>query len=356
MARYYRKNSNDEGYAAIVTLAFFALIGFISQYWAIILLVFVIIGLYFLIRFIIDLDLKSNFKKPNMYYMGTNGIKWLEQLKKEDPNNYKIKTIESGLYGEKRMLHSLEYSNIPMYILYDLKLSFEEYTAQIDAVAVTKKNIYFLESKNLKDNIDIENNGSLTRRKGNHKRGLKNPITQNSEHEIVIRNIFKFEGIKANFMSWVVLTNDNSYVNYKKNNYEVKVMRNDKLIENMKKKEFTTHLKRREDGVKKICDILLKYNINEAIVHNVEPITEPQKIEKDSETIINELKDYRRKRMNLERVEAYIIFKDETINDLVLKRPTTISQLYDIKGLGEMKIQKYGNDILKIINEETMLK
>lgn len=337
--RYYKRN-NNEALAYLLVFGIFIAISFIQKYWLYILIALILVITYFIVRYIIDIDLKSTFKTPIFYHLGTHGEKWLTKLKEENLENTKIiKSVEFGILGEKKLLHSLEYSNIPMYIMYDLKLEVEGYKAQIDVIAITKRNIYFLESKNLGSNIDIETNGTITRKIGKTKKGIKNPLTQNSEHELVIDKIFEKENIKDKYYSWVVLTNDTSYINYKKGTeeYQERIMRNDKLVENMKKIENKTHLKREEEDIKRICDSILKYDTKE---------------ERPNEQIINELKEYRKKQMIIEGVEAYIIFKDETINDLVEKRPDTIEKLYDIKGLGEFKIKKYGEDIIKIINNK----
>ena len=107
------------------------------------------------------------------------------------------RAVRSGM--KKKLLHTLEYSNIPMYIMYDLRLECDGYKSQIDVIAITKRNIYFLESKNLKDNLDIEANGDFTRKIGKYKKGIKNPITQNLEHQSVINAIFEKENIKEKY-------------------------------------------------------------------------------------------------------------------------------------------------------------
>ena len=63
------------------------------------------------------------------------------------------------------------------------------------------------------------------------------------------------------------------------------------------------------------------------------------------------LKAYRSDKSHSEGLKAYYFFKDETIEDLVDKRPRTISDLFDVKGLGEKKIEKYGKDILEILKK-----
>lgn len=343
MGKYYKKRNyknNDDGVIGLILLGIIFIYSLIEKYWFYILILGILIILYFIIRYVIDLDLKSNLKTSKIYHLGNHGELWLQQLKQNNDN--RAKNVEQGIRGEKKLLHSLEYSNIPMYILYDLRLEIDGYKAQIDVVAITKKNIYFLESKNLKNNIEIEADGTITRKIGKYKKGIKNPLTQNSEHQYVIDSIFKKENIKDKYYSWVVLTNDESYVNYRKSdeNYRNVIMRNDKLIEKMRKYESKAHLKRKEEKIKEICDIILKYDVKEIL--NI----------KNEDQIITELKEYRKQRMLVEGVDAYIIFNDETLMELVSKRPKTNGELLNIKGFGEVKVKKYGEKIIDIINNK----
>ena len=141
-----------------------------------------------------------------------------------------------------------------------MKLNYDGYKSQIDIIAITKKNVYILESKNLKGNIDVQKDGTMIRKSKFGRRGFKNPVTQTSKHEELLKDILKNEKVKTKLTFWTVLTNDSSFI---KSDLSNKVMRNDKLILNMKKKESKKHIVRKEEGIKKLCDTILKYEVKE---------------------------------------------------------------------------------------------
>ncbi|MFQ6121191.1 MAG: HEAT repeat domain-containing protein, partial [Methanosarcinales archaeon] len=50
-------------------------------------------------------------------------------------------------------------------------------------------------------------------------------------------------------------------------------------------------------------------------------------------------------------VPAYVIFDNRTLEEIVQKKPTTKNELRSIYGMGDARIEKYGNEILQIIKE-----
>ncbi len=52
-----------------------------------------------------------------------------------------------------------------------------------------------------------------------------------------------------------------------------------------------------------------------------------------------------------QKVAPYVICHNRTFEELVQLRPQSISQLYDISGLGESKVQRYGEALLQVIAE-----
>ena len=63
-------------------------------------------------------------------------------------------------------------------------------------------------------------------------------------------------------------------------------------------------------------------------------------------------KEIKRWRKNLAQemdVPPYVIFGDRTMNDIALKKPSSEDQLFNVNGLGERKIEKFGQAILKIV-------
>lgn len=331
------KKNDDfwEVLCGIIMLICFSFILFIIKHW----IYFVMIIILFLLCIVLYkiIDLKTNFHLKK-YYVGNNNSNWLRQLEKDyEKNKDKINMLKSGIYGENNMIFVLENSGISMYIMSDLKIKYDDKIIQIDTVAVTKRKIYFLESKNIKANVDIYEDGKLIRKYNKYKKGFKNPITQNEEHEQLIDIIFKREKINFKYQSLVVLTNNDSLVNYKRNADKIrdKIIRVDELIRYIKRKEKFLLFFRTEKQVKKICDVLLKYKIED----------------KTDEYLVEKLKQYRRRQMIIQNINGYQVFKDITIEELISKKPKSTEELYKINGLNDFTINKYGEDIIKIINE-----
>ena len=69
----------------------------------------------------------------------------------------------------------------------------------------------------------------------------------------------------------------------------------------------------------------------------------------DSE-LYRKLKIWRRNRASLEGIKPYIIFSDSSLIDICNSMPKTKEELINLRGVGEKKIEKYGEDILHIIN------
>jgi ribonuclease D len=63
------------------------------------------------------------------------------------------------------------------------------------------------------------------------------------------------------------------------------------------------------------------------------------------------LKRWRLERANTQRVAAYMICPDRTLEHLVRARPQTIEALSTIYGLGESKIKNFGEDLLRALQD-----
>lgn len=338
-------NNKGESIEEVIFLLIVLFFPFLfKEYWIYILSAVLIFVLYRIIRWIRDRDFFSSFKENKIYYQGENGKKQLNKLEEEKnngkDNQYKISCYKKGLYGENRILYTLSnMSQIPMYIMYDVALEYNRYRVQIDFIIITKKSVYLLETKNLEGNIEIEKDGTFIRKIGSLKKGIKSPITQNKEHEQVLKKILKKEKLNTELTSLVVFANDENYIHFKKGAevYQKQIVRNDQLYAKFKKLEKGKHIIRQEQKIKKICDAILKYKTS-----NI----------KDEKQIIEELKLYRTRESFKEEAPAYMVYNDTTIDVLAKKRPFTKEDLKQIPGLGDYKIEKYGEDILHIINEE----
>lgn len=339
MRRYNNKNNVEDDFLGIVILV---LLIYFLKYWQYILIIIGIVILYKIIRFIIDLDLTSSLKRSKIYYQGDSGKRWLKELEFDQEhgvdNQLQINLAKKGLYGENKTLYTLSHMDIPMYIMHDVELGYEDYKVQIDFVLITKRCIYLLEVKDLNGNITVENDGTITRVIGSTKKGIRNPLTQSNDHKKIIQRILKKEKIRSSVKSLVVFSNDDSYIHFKRNanKYRDYIIRNDQLEAKLKEFESKKHVVRQEEKIKGICNTILKYKVASV---------------KTKEEIVNLLKQYRKEISLMEKIPAYMVYNDETILDLANRKPTNIESLKDVVGLGEYKIQKYGKKIIEIIND-----
>ena len=92
-----------------------------------------------------------------------------------------------------------------------------------------------------------------------------------------------------------------------------------------------------------------------------EPGKEPRKKRKpagpeivltpEEKRTVASLKRWRLERANAQRVPAYMVCPDRTLEHLARERPSTLEALAAIYGLGESKIKNFGEDLLKALGE-----
>jgi superfamily II DNA helicase RecQ len=69
------------------------------------------------------------------------------------------------------------------------------------------------------------------------------------------------------------------------------------------------------------------------------------------EKLLAALKDWRKRTAYRLGLPPYIIVTDLTLNLIALEKPKDKRELLKIKGIAENKADKYGKDIVKIVNE-----
>ncbi|MCI6799195.1 MAG: HRDC domain-containing protein, partial [Spirochaetia bacterium] len=65
--------------------------------------------------------------------------------------------------------------------------------------------------------------------------------------------------------------------------------------------------------------------------------------------IVENLREWRKKKAQEFSVPPYIIFGDKTMYDIAIKKPKTLQELLSVHGIGETKAKTFGKEILKII-------
>ena len=102
--------------------------------------------------------------------------------------------VKKGLDGENEIAYQLKKSHIGMFVLRDIKVKYEDLTAQIDYVIITPVYTYYVECKNLVGNIIVTDKGDfireLTINGRKIKRGMYSPLRQVEAQREVIRKIW----------------------------------------------------------------------------------------------------------------------------------------------------------------------
>lgn len=74
--------------------------------------------------------------------------------------------------------------------------------------------------------------------------------------------------------------------------------------------------------------------------------------DRDTQCMIDDLKEWRRRTANKKNVPAYIICADKTIEDIAVKRPRDMEELLNVFGIGRTKASRFGKEILNIVHKK----
>ena len=67
------------------------------------------------------------------------------------------------------------------------------------------------------------------------------------------------------------------------------------------------------------------------------------------ETLLDSLQQLRKQIAEREQTPAYIIFSDDSLEDMVQKKPVTLDEFSEIHGVGQIKLDKYGKVFVALI-------
>lgn len=277
-----------------------------------------------------------------------------------------IKKLKYGAIGENNIYYELKNSFMPMVCLHDIRIEYKGLVAQMDFVVITTKNIYVIECKNLIGDIVINDKGEFIRYKKNSyaktigKEGMYSPIVQNERHINILKELLKdkleYKYKLKRIESLVVTANPKTVINkkYAPKDITDKVIRHDQLIERIASVEKNKKIEWVfiEEDMMNISRCLKEH-------HKELDIDYKSKYSLDSEVIIDNsnddeirsrLKAYRTKKCNEENIKPYMVFNNETMEDLIRSKPKNIEELEKVKGFGPIKSKKYGQDLIEQIN------
>lgn len=344
---------------------------------------------------------KRELNEPKIYYNGdetTSLINRLQQLaesgkpaidQKKVENHLKLFSI--GQSGEQNVLFELQHSLLPMVILHDVYIEYKHYKAQLDFIVITRQFILVLEVKKLFGNIHVTDRGDFQRviTKNNRvvsREGMYSPINQVERHVGILEKLLKENNLIKNcpITYAVTFANPKTILDISKNaprTVHSHVIRHDQIktyLTNEFKKNSPVSLP--DQKVYAIADMILQYkiekelNIEDYTLQNARAIEElpvqdeteqvaaslitklPPSAEEDEpsenrERLKSELVNFRLQLAKQTNRKAFYIFTNQTLELLLVHRPQSLKDLLMIDGIGPKKVEEFGEDIVRIINE-----
>lgn len=301
----------------------------------------------------------------------------LKKLNEEYPNNEELLNelyiVKKGLDGENEIAYQLKKAHIGMYVLRDIKIRYQDLTAQIDYVIITPVYTYYVECKNLIGNITVTDKGDFIREitiNGKKiKKGMYSPLRQVEAQREVVRKIWESNTSKIlkvfaskNFDYYrrvlVVAANQDTILNTNKAPKEMKykILRADALVRQIEydfshrdSDEFFSSKKEMEETAESYVNISIKEDIDYYDYYkNKYCINLKERIKDDLKDRLIELRKNRVKEMN---IPAYYIFTNDELEKLLELRPKTIEELKNSNILTLVKIKTHGIHIIEEINK-----
>lgn len=323
-------------------------------------------------------------KTPILVKEATESIQLIVQYKKEIANTVdknqskslteKTKLLELGLKGENSILFELQNSFLPIHILHDVRIAHKELKAQIDFVVLTRKFIVIIEVKNYFGNILVNEKDEFIRQvyKGNKlafQEGFYSPVRQVERQVEVFESYMRDMGAitRTPIKSVVVFSNNRTVINTKKTSEHVKkkILRVDGLVGFIKRElEKSSPVLFLDNRMKEMSDYIKASHFelidDETDLVEMKLLEETISKQNESDELIvsvntnntdleETLKRFRMKLATEQNVKAFHIFSNKTLEELMLKQPCNLADLKTIHGIGEMKINAFGEELIGII-------
>ncbi|MGB5946860.1 NERD domain-containing protein [Paenisporosarcina sp.] len=313
-------------------------------------------------------------------------IKELELLKSSSDQNLDRSLIEEhlklaqiGLSGEKNVMYELKHSFIPMIILHDVEISIDDYHAQYDFIILTHQFIFVLEVKKFVGNIIVSDGGDFTRvvKKGTRtvfREGVYSPLRQAKRQRDILNKYLREHNLinKTEIISGVTFANERNEIDLTNAPEEVKSMicKIDGLVSLLEKEQrklpdrnvlpaylfktayFILNNQTRKPFSKQryLIKTEINSNINTSTNTTPTPTALIKKTVGSNELIEQKLREFRKKHAKEKGYKAFHIFSDATLNELLLTKPVNKAELIRIKGIGNQKVNDFGDELLNIIN------
>ena len=94
-------------------------------------------------------------------------------------------------------------------------------------------------------------------------------------------------------------------------------------------------------------NVLLHYELPETLLNTT---IDNIQLNQDQELIFQGLKKWRNQKAEELGLKHFLICYNSELQNVAIKQPKTLNDLKKIKGFGNLKIQKYGNEIISVLN------
>jgi DNA helicase-2/ATP-dependent DNA helicase PcrA len=69
----------------------------------------------------------------------------------------------------------------------------------------------------------------------------------------------------------------------------------------------------------------------------------------DDQALFEDLRRWRSQQAKAASVPAFVIFDDKTLTEVAARRPADRAALLDVPGIGPVKLERYGDDLLSVV-------
>jgi ATP-dependent DNA helicase RecQ len=79
----------------------------------------------------------------------------------------------------------------------------------------------------------------------------------------------------------------------------------------------------------------------------------PETLSGEQEALFQRLREWRSGQALAQNVPPYVVFDDKTLRELAVARPASDDALLAVRGVGPMKLDRYGRDLLSLVAGDT---
>lgn len=316
--------------------------------------------------------------KKTIQNRGEGIMGFFQRLMGEEPSLFHqwLHYDDKGSFAEYLINYALK--NIPgnQKVLCNVYIPYKGKTSEIDVLLIHEKGIFVFESKNYSGWIfgSLENRYWTQCLPNKQKSRFYNPMMQNKTH---IKAVSQFLNMDiSQFTSYIIFSQRCELKNVPNSTTKCVILKRPDMLKMLKKDikerdiiysieeihKFYNELlpltnvteEQKREHIEKIHDKIKTHDIKcsnsaakEENVNNHPKDTVP--IEQTK--LYKQLKQFRLERSKVDVIKPYFIYSNIQLEGIVNKKPLSIVELKAIRGFGDVKCEKYGEDIIKIVRE-----